>query len=184
MAETVLIRIDTIKELPSDHPFSEPVESFPILLEMQEKGECTFRDTVTGLFSVWREYDHIKVTGSAHVPVSLPCSRCLNPVETVIRSNFTVIYRKESAQAGVLEDETELTEDDLVSALYSGDELDIAREIEMQVAMGVPVKPLCSSSCKGLCPGCGVNLTHESCVCSDSTESTPFSILKNFNVAR
>lgn len=173
------LRIDTIKDIPYEFPVSQPIENFPILADMQRNGECTFLGDVTGHITVRREYDHFKATGTVHVPLTIPCSRCLLPVTTTVDSSFTVIYRKENKQNLAPEEETELTEDDLVSTIYSDDELDIEHEIEMQVAMGVPVKQLCSDSCKGLCPGCGVNLSTEPCNCKDTGNASPFSALKN-----
>ena len=31
-------------------------------------------------------------------------------------------------------------------------------------------KTLCSEDCKGLCPGCGVNLNHEACRCKKQVD--------------
>lgn len=178
------IRIDSIKDIPYEFPVSKPIENFPILVEMQRKGECVFLGNVTGHVTICREFDHFKATGVVKVPFSIPCSRCLTTVNSEVNSCFTVIYRSENKQIDPPEDETELTEEDLVSTTYSDDELDVEHEIEMQVAMGIPVKPLCSDACKGLCPGCGVNLSIEPCQCKDKGNLSPFSALKNFKVTK
>lgn len=177
------IRIDTIKDIPYELPISQPIANFPILVEIQKNGECTFLGDVTGHIVIRREYDHFTATGTVQVSLTLPCSRCLLPVNTMVNSSFTVVYRKESKENLLSEDETELTEEDLVSTTYKDDELDIMHEIEMQIAMGIPVKSLCRHDCKGLCPVCGVNLTTEVCQCKDTNNSSPFSILKNLKLA-
>ena len=39
-------------------------------------------------------------------------------------------------------------------------------------------KKLCSTSCKGLCQRCGVNLNTQSCLCNEEIEDHPFAVLK------
>jgi uncharacterized protein len=34
-----------------------------------------------------------------------------------------------------------------------------------QVYLEIPMKPLCSPECRGLCPRCGANLNTETCAC-------------------
>jgi uncharacterized protein len=184
IVQKLQIRIDAIKDSPYELAVMQPVEHLPILFEMQNNGECTFLADVNGQVTIRREFDHYVATGTVSVPFTLPCSRCLQPVTGTVSPSFKVIYRKDTGEEGVIEDETELTEDDLVSTLYSGDELDIGHEIEMQIAMAIPVKPLCSEVCKGLCPGCGANLSVEPCYCTGSNASSPFSVLKNFKATR
>jgi uncharacterized protein len=31
----------------------------------------------------------------------------------------------------------------------------------------IPLNPLCSNNCKGLCPSCGADLNKERCTCAD-----------------
>ena len=47
--------------------------------------------------------------------------------------------------------------------------LDMQDVIRQYVLTEVPIKPLCSEVCPGLCPECGTNLNREKCKC----ESTP-----------
>ncbi len=48
---------------------------------------------------------------------------------------------------------------------YDGEELDITEDIRDMVILSLPMKPLCSDTCKGLCPKCGTNLNEEKCNC-------------------
>src|SRR6266850_2190538 len=43
-------------------------------------------------------------------------------------------------------------------------ELVCARCLE-QVLLALPLKVICQSDCRGLCPSCGANLNHEECRC-------------------
>jgi uncharacterized protein len=76
-----------------------------------------------------------------------------------------------------------LCDDDLIASTYSGDEIDLAHEIEEQVAMEIPLKPLCDEGCKGLCPTCGTDLNTSCCSCSREPVNLKFSALKDYKIS-
>lgn len=45
------------------------------------------------------------------------------------------------------------------------DIIDIGEDIRQEIIMAIPQRVLCSKDCKGICPGCGVNLNNEKCKC-------------------
>ncbi len=175
------IRTEHIKETVRDFSFTEPADSFPVLMAMVAAGECRFNGPVKSALAVVREMDHYRVDGSVSVPVQLECSRCLCSFERTVFSQFTIFFRE-----GVVvcedEDEVELDERDLISSSFSGDELDLMPEISGQISLGIPIKPLCSGSCKGLCPSCGIDLNTEICSCVREPENIKFAALKDFKV--
>lgn len=177
-----------IDQIQDNKPFSlhveEKVESFPVLSGMQIAGEVTFTGPIGSDITIEREYDHLRAVGRVVAPLSLACSRCLARYDEVIDSSFTIIFRKGTALDAVEEDEIELNEQDLISSSYIGNEIDFTHEIEEQVTMEIPLKPLCSENCKGLCPVCGTDLNKASCDCSRGDFSLKFSALKDFKVSR
>jgi uncharacterized protein len=176
------IAVDHILDKPLLLNFEEPVETFSVLAEMQEDRFCRFNGPVRGEMSVIREFDHLRVSGRVTAPVAFSCSRCLVDYDSLIDSSFTIIFRKDAGKY-IDEDEVELGEQDLISSTYNGDEIDMTHEIEEQVAMEIPLKPLCSHSCKGLCHVCGIDLNRSQCSCSNETISLKFSALKDFKVS-
>jgi len=180
----VKIKIDHIKQTPYELHVEESVDVFPVLARMQADGECVFTGPVLADITVEREFDHLKASGRVHVPMDLTCGRCLVTYPSAIDSAFRIIFRKETTRQTEVEDETELCDDDLVSSTYCGDEIDFAHEIEEQVAMEIPLKPLCGEGCKGLCPTCGADLNTGSCPCSREPVNIKFSALKNFKASR
>jgi len=178
------IRIDHIKQTPYVLHVEEPVGVFPALARMQADGECDFTGPLTADITVVREFDHLKAAGRVHVPMALTCGRCLATYASAIDSTFRIIFRKETAPNAEVEDETELCDDDLISSTYCGDELDLAHEIEEQVLMEIPLKPLCEEDCKGLCPACGADLNTDSCSCPREPINIKFSALKDFKASR
>lgn len=178
------IAVDHIKDVPLTIHIDEPVDAFPLLVSMQEDNTCRITGRIQGDLIATREYENIRVFGRLAAPLALSCSRCLADISTYVDTSFTIFFRKEAALAASAEDELELGEMDLLSSTYTGDEIDLAHEIEEQIAMEIPVKPLCSESCKGLCHECGTDLNTSSCSCSKETVSLAFSALKDFKVTK
>ncbi len=180
---SVKIRIDEIIDQPKLLVFEELAESFPTLQELTDAGECEFLRPIAAELSVWREYDHIRVQGSLATTVRVNCSRCLSGFDSDLRSAFTMIYlkRKQELQD---EDEVELGEEDLVSVVYEGDEIDFAPEIAEQVIMELPLKPLCRENCLGLCATCGTDLNAGECGCERGSFNIKFAALKNLKVEK
>jgi uncharacterized protein len=180
----VKISVEQISDKPITLQAEESVELFPLLVGMQGDGVCTFTSPVRYGLTVVREYDHLRVAGNVNVMVSLTCSRCLAAFESSIDSSFTIFFRRGTPQEAALEEETELSEQDLISAFFCGDEIDLSHEIAEQIAMEVPLRPLCGGNCKGLCPECGTDLNHSSCSCSGKQFNFKFSALKDFKASR
>jgi uncharacterized protein len=177
------VRLDHIRDITRELTFTEPVASFPVLVEMVTSGECAFAGPVQATLTAGREMDHYRVEGTVTVPLQQTCSRCLAGFEKQLSSRFTIFFREGTPQVGD-EEEVELAEQDLVSAVFSGDEIDLLPEIGEQVALAVPLKPLCSEQCKGLCPLCGADLNTAECGCSREPVNLKFAALKDFKVQR
>ena len=89
------------------------------------------------------------------------CTRCLDPIEIPIEKKIQELYRykvkvdyggkkrKESAEAEQrdLEIDGEL--------MMDGDVMDLERPIRDAIVLSLPINPLCSELCAGLCPDCG-----------------------------
>lgn len=178
------IRVDHIQDKPFSLRAEEPVTAFPVLSAMQDSGECAFTAPVLVDVTAAREFDHVRVSGRVGTKIELTCSRCLATYEAPLDSSFTIYFRKATSHDEVEEEETELEEQDLISATYSGDEIDLTHEIEEQVVMEIPLKPLCNEECKGLCPVCGTDLNQGACSCPRERTSLKFSALKDFKVSR
>lgn len=175
------IRVIDITEKEKRLDSSDDPASYPSLAEAQAAGECRFITPLQVSLSVVKEYGHIRLNGSVAVTVEMACSRCLSGYTKELTSNFSIFYT-ESAGGSAEEDEVELGESDLVSAYYSGDEIDFSDEIAQQVLLELPYKPLCSDDCKGLCPSCGGDLNSATCSCSNTAGSLAFSPLQGFKV--
>jgi uncharacterized protein len=68
-----------------------------------------------------------------------------------------------AASAGT--DEVELNDEDLTTAYYRDDVLDLADMLREQFYLAMPMRPLCRDTCRGLCAHCGANLNIDTCGC-------------------
>ena len=157
------IVIEKVKRQQFDFSEEQPASHYPSLAEMEKESGCSFSAPVSSQVSALWEYDHVRATGSVTSAVRLCCSRCLAEYEVPLSSEFTVFYT-ESAGDG-LEEEVELSDVELISASYKGEEIDLDFEIAEQVMLEVPFKPLCGESCLGLCSRCGADLNVGECGC-------------------
>ncbi|MDD2852949.1 MAG: DUF177 domain-containing protein [Desulfuromonadaceae bacterium] len=177
------VTVEHIKDTPFVLHLDEAVDSFPLLAGMQNDNGCCITGRITGDIFATREFNTIRVAGRLVAPLELSCSRCLAEYVSSIDTSFTIFFRKETTGVSCDEDEIELGEMDLISSVYSGDEIDLTHEVEEQIAMEIPLKPLCSESCKGLCHVCGIDLNSSSCACGEQPTSLAFGALKNFKIA-
>lgn len=108
----------------------------------------------------------VRVSGEVDSTVAAECDRCLKPLELVLAGSFDQRYVFEAAASGIDVDETEVEASELdLEELASGvlDMREVARE---QAVLLAPMHVLCSDTCAGLCPSCGVDLNATSCNCT------------------
>ena len=107
--------------------------------------------------------EQIRITGTLRTRIELVCARCLEPVIEEMSRDFDLFYRPMATIKS--EDEVHLNTDDLDIAFFEGDGLFLADVLAEQVNLALPMKVICRSDCRGLCPHCGANLNHEECRC-------------------
>ena len=114
-------------------------------------------------FDIFKDNDQFRLTGHTKTTLELPCSRCLEPLTIPVDLPFDLRYQPHTTNTG--EGEREIEEDDLSTAFYENDEIDLEQLMREQFYLALPMKPLCSDSCHGLCPVCGTNLNRGTCDC-------------------
>ncbi len=92
----------------------------------------------------------VLVTGSAVAPMTGECARCLDPLTTTVEVSFQELYR-------YLPDPGESGEDG-EERFLDGDFLDLEPAFRDAVVLALPLSPLCSEDCAGLCVECGAKL--------------------------
>ena len=132
---------------------------------------------VTLTFDIHKDKQLFRLAGRVQTTLELPCSRCLEQFEWPVDASFDLRYQPRTENTG--EGEREIGEDDLTTAYYENEQIDLGQLMQEQFYLSLPMKPLCSEDCKGLCPVCGTNLNRETCSCRRDWEDPRFAALKN-----
>ena len=93
----------------------------------------------------------VLVTGDLDVPVEGSCARCLEPIEDTLHLPVQDLY----AYAGSTTEAT--SEEDEVRRI-EGDYLDLEPLARDSVVLNLPLAPVCTDDCAGLCVDCGQRL--------------------------
>jgi uncharacterized protein len=125
--------------------------------------------------TVHKDKARFRLVGTLTTVLQLPCSRCLESFQLPVDANFDLRYLPMSENVGA---ERETEEDDLSEAFYRDDVIDLRQLMEEQFYLALPMKPLHSPDCKGLCPNCGTNLNVASCDCQVRWEDPRLAGLK------
>ena len=108
--------------------------------------------------------DEVLASGTLVTPVELRCNRCL----VSWTDRITVPFRTHFDRTG---------SDDAYP--LEADEIDLEPLIRDEVALAVPLAPLCQPDCAGLCPTCGTDLNVSPCMGHESVEDSPFAALQH-----
>lgn len=89
-------------------------------------------------------HEGILATGEVFVDADAECSRCLEPLTVPIEVDFQELftYSLSNEDDHVVEDE----------------QLNLEQVIRDAVVLNLPLHPLCSSDCQGLCVDCGAKM--------------------------
>lgn len=132
-------------------------------------------------FDIQKDKSQFRLVGRVTTTLELPCSRCLEPLTWPVDSAFDLRYLPQSANSG--DDEREIGDDDLSTAYYENDEIDLGQLMREQFYLALPMKALCRDDCLGLCPACGTNLNRATCECRRGWEDPRFAALKELRDA-
>ncbi|HDN67641.1 MAG: hypothetical protein B1H40_01630 [Candidatus Latescibacteria bacterium 4484_181] len=159
---------------------SEGVNRFSFINSASElnldEPEITYLTPVFTQLQVVKESETLFLTGSVSARVKMECARCLEYFQTDLQSEFELIFRKKRPMSAN-KSEVELSKEDLITFEYEGEIIDLHDRIRETVLLAIPIKPLCSQKCRGLCPICGQNLNEGECGCQQRLSSSRFSEL-------
>jgi len=176
------VRLEDIREKTAEISAELPGAVFPLLSEMVRSGEVILTSPVCVEITAAHEFDHVRVSGRVDAGIRMACSRCCAEYDDRLGSTFELFYTKAQGAEVAQDEEVELSETDLVSVTYRGDEIDLIPAVDEQVIMELPLKPLCSEQCRGLCSTCGADLNVADCGCHRDAPSLTFGALKDLKI--
>jgi uncharacterized protein len=122
-----------------------------------------FRDLMTVRLNIQRVDNEYFCHGTVTAPIEQECSRCLNPFEKDLSGDLSFTVRTQDVKPARSYDE----ESEIFFVRSGEPVVELNEIIRQSLVLSLPLKPLCSQDCKGLCPNCGVNLNEETCECDD-----------------
>jgi uncharacterized protein len=115
------------------------------------------------VFDIFKSGAKFRLVGTTATALELTCSRCLDDYRWPVETPFDLLYLPQAENVG--DGEVEVEDEDLNTAYYQDDEIDLGHLIREQLYLAVPMKPLCREDCRGLCPECGTNWNKATCRC-------------------
>ena len=141
----------SVRQLQLDEPVSGGTEGFGA-------------GYATGAVRILRTHHGLLVNADIEVQVEAECGRCL---EAVPRETVLVLeeecYPTVDPSTGRRLSPPEETEG--VVHIDTRQMLDLSEVLRQYLLTSEPLKTLCRSDCRGLCPECGGNLNTEKCKC-------------------
>ena len=111
------------------------------------------------------------VEGFEEYDLSLTCSRCLEKINRHEKNNFQLKFKNKTDYTidGGLTREFDENKNEYI---VENNCINLGPFLRDQIILSVPMKPLCSEECEGLCPICGANLNKTTCVHSRAKENS------------
>ena len=146
--------------------------SFAVMPESLDMGDAQehFCGEIRVDGTVMNTGSSLRAMGTVRACRSFVCDRCLAEGEREITLDFSEDYAKTPGET----DE---------AALYDGEAIVLDDLVRDTLLVAEPLRELCKSDCKGLCPVCGQNLNEGQCDCDtfvpDPRLAALESLLKN-----
>ncbi|MGB9668579.1 MAG: YceD family protein [Thermosulfidibacteraceae bacterium] len=138
--------------------------------------EIPILERVSGeLYIRKHEAGRVSVKGNVRVVLELTCSRCLKTYRFEIVRDIDESYHPiDDIEFG---ERKHLKSFELDTCYYSEGELDVESVYMEPIYLAIPMKPLCSDNCKGICPICGKDLNEDSCDCNRGVRDPRWKVL-------
>ncbi len=113
------------------------------------------------------------VEGQVEGVLELVCNRCLQPFSQRFSLPLNAAFSNKP--------ELVTEEEDAVVYPFEGNELDMTACVLNEIYLSLPMQVVCREDCRGLCPGCGVDLNQEACRCTEINVDPRLEKLLQFN---
>jgi uncharacterized protein len=149
----------------------------PSSLDLLEEG-IGFEGLIHAHLSVSKQQEMVFVTGRVQTKLLLECGRCLKQFPCPLDLGIQAEYLSSKSRPAQEEYELKLEEMDVI--FYSVDTIQFDDLIREQLILSIPMHPICTPNCLGLCPQCGQDRNKGNCQCKENEMDLRFSILKDY----
>ena len=123
----------------------------------------------------------VRVKGQVETSLESVCDRCLGRATFPIDTPFDLFYKPvESAPVGVAE--VAIDEGEAEIGFYEAPGLVLEDILREQVLLQLPMQRVCSESCQGICPLCGLNRNENDCDCEAHPGDDRWLALKDIQI--
>ncbi len=129
------------------------------------------------LFASRRDRETVLLEGKLECRREAACDRCGKRLEENLQSEFVYLVTTRLEES-LGQTDQECSDDDALVLHLREPFIEIEEILREQALLSIPLRTLCSENCKGICPGCGLDLNRESCRCHPDKGRSPFAVLK------
>jgi uncharacterized protein len=147
-----------------------------------EENDPGIQDVLALTATLHAEEANVRVEGELNGLLLHECVRCLEEFATPAALSFRALYKDLSQR------HSKKQEPDAVPGDSDPEETDCHLVVEQRIALqamlrerlilSIPMQPLCSEECQGLCQVCGQNLNVQRCGCEGVKTESPFASLQ------
>ena len=178
------VSVDRLAEDSEHHDFEASADWWSQRESDAHRESCRVEKSFRMSCDIVRVREDILLEGELSGEISLECSRCAKRYSHALRDSFRLMLSpakdRESVdpegQLGLAEKGLCLGED-LETGWFRGPVIRLDDLFGELIALAMPLQPLCSSECPGICSHCGVDLTQSQCECKDEQIESPFAVL-------
>jgi len=123
-----------------------------------------------GRARLWRSGGGLIVDCEVRTSITLDCARCLKSFAREVTARFEEEF---SPTVSVLTGAPLTPAEDDALRIDDRHVLDLTEAVRQYLLMSLPLKPVCTPSCRGLCPTCGADLNESACACAEEPTSGP-----------
>ena len=151
---------------------------------------CSVVDELVATVEILPQSDGVLFKGSLSGNVAMPCDRCTEEGHFALNEQFSgfEVYPDEDPSGAESAEDALLAESDeaVIRPAVKGNGLEInpLAYAWQELSLALPVKPLCRSNCKGLCPACGCNYNTDTCDCEQDQGDPRLADLRNLRISR
>jgi uncharacterized protein len=134
----------------------------------------------------WMVGEVLHLDGELHGEVGAECGRCLKRYRHALRDSFRLVLEPMGDRRPVDPESLEMLDrygmclgEEIEAGWYRGHEIELDGFMAEVISLVIPMQPICSEDCAGLCPVCGVDRSEESCDCEELKPDSPFAVLES-----
>lgn len=148
----------------------------PNLLLDEGEGSMTLQQVRASFHLAW-ERSQLHISGRVSAVIRMRCSRCYQEFSFPTGENFDFLGLPMLDLR--FPDNQRLSPQEMEITFLRGDEIDLDEIIRENIYLSIPIQPLCSESCPGLCSRCGKDLNEGNCTCPEEQGDPRFQSLES-----